>query len=501
MIKNFLQRRWIDLCLVGLLSFLVLYNQPIYPFVWFDEGMVMQGAMNLLNHGQYAMNSVEGFRVLDQPLIANGPGVVLPIYLVYSIWGIGFLQARLVIAVYFLFSILLFLAITGRLYGKTAAWISIFLLLALPEEGFIFYGRQILGNMPAFAYFLAGCLFFLQLVDKSKIKYAFLTGLLWGIAIITKGQYMILLPVFAVVVIADLFYYKRMNWKGIAAVGSMIALFVIAWQAVQYLLVGAENYQSHLDAIASSARVTILAFEPGRIPGSAWYLIRSGFLVTVLPGLFVALSDSRRKDATGVFSFFLGVFVLSWLTWYLFVSVGWKRYAFELFCAATLLSGVFVQRVFTYLMNKTTDVRNSTRVFKASALLFLIVALVWSTAGFVNQVKPLFTYQNDTTFQFAQYLAENVPAGSVVESWEWTLDPLTPGITYHHPENWWVDAKTAELQFGEPLPASYDLPDDKPDYLVDGPFSRTTDLYVPLLESDCCTLIGNIGYYYLYKVK
>jgi 4-amino-4-deoxy-L-arabinose transferase-like glycosyltransferase len=504
MLKNIAQTRWIDLCLVGLLSFLVFYSQPFYPTVWFDEGMVMQGAMNLLNHGQYAMNSVDGFRVLDQPLIANGPGVILPIYLAFSIWGIGFLQARLVIAVYFIFSLVLFIAISRTLYGKTTAWISVFLLLALPEEGFIFYGRQILGNMPAFAYFLAGCFFFVKLIDQKKIRYAIFTGLFWGIAMTTKGQYMILLPVFALAAVADHFYYKRMGWKSIVAIASMIFLCLSIWQAVQYRLVGAENYQNHLDAIASSARVTILAFEPQRIPGSAWYLIRSGFPVIILPCLLVALHDSRRKDALGIFSFFLGIFVLSWLFWYLFASVGWKRYAFEMFSVASLMSGVFIQRVIAYLQNKSSQILQSPRSLsftRTAAYLFLIAALIWSAAGFINQVKPLLTYRDLTVYQFAGYLMENIPDGAVVESWEWEIDPLTPDLTYHHPANSWVDVKTAEIQFGAPLLVSYELPETSPDYLIDGLFSKMTDIYTPLIQNHCCRLLISFGNYDLYKVK
>jgi hypothetical protein len=409
-----------------------------------------------------------------------------------------------VIAVYFIFSLVLFIAISRTLYGKTAARISIFLLLALPEEGFIFYGRQILGNMPAFAYFLAGCYFFLKLIDQKQIKYAFLAGLFWGLGMITKGQYMILLPVLALVAIADLLYYQRVGWKSILAIASMIFLCLSIWQVVQYILVGAENYQSHLDAIASSAKVTILAFEPQRIPGSAWYLLRSGFLIVVATCLLVALKDIRRKDVVGAFSFFLGVFVLSWLIWYLFASVGWKRYAFEMFSAATLMSGVFIQRVLGYLMNRPPQNIQTPRLLSLSKILsslFLVVAFIWSTVGFVNQVRHLFTYRDLTAFQFANYLVENIPDGAVVESWEWEIDPLAPNLTYHHPANSWVDAKTAEIQFGETLTNSYELPIASPDYLIDGPFSKMTGLYAPLIQDRCCRLLVRIGNYDLYKVK
>lgn len=66
-----------------------IYNQPYYPVTWFDEGLALQGALNLVNHGQYAMRSVEGFRTLDQPLIANGPGLIVPMAVLFKVFGVG----------------------------------------------------------------------------------------------------------------------------------------------------------------------------------------------------------------------------------------------------------------------------------------------------------------------------------------------------------------------------------------------------------------------------
>jgi hypothetical protein len=88
------------LALLIVLTGLATFRQPLWPAPWQDEGFTLQGAINLSQHGLYAMRSAEGFRVLDQPLIADGPGIVLPLAVVFDVAGIGYEQARAVAALF-----------------------------------------------------------------------------------------------------------------------------------------------------------------------------------------------------------------------------------------------------------------------------------------------------------------------------------------------------------------------------------------------------------------
>ncbi len=191
-----------------LLVSLGVYNQPNYPPIWLDEGFVIQGAMNLVRYGEYAMKSVEGFRILDQPLIANGPGVVLPIAATFKLFGVGILQARLVVAAFMTLSVLLYFFLGKRLFGSNVAFISILLLLAIPKEGFIIHGRMAMGNVPALAYLLIGYLFWLRDIENQKLINLTFSGFFFGISIITKTQNMILVGVFILTAILDFYYYK-----------------------------------------------------------------------------------------------------------------------------------------------------------------------------------------------------------------------------------------------------------------------------------------------------
>lgn len=325
-----------------LIVWLVLYHQPYYPATWIDEGFVMQGAINLVRHGQYAMRSLEEFRVLDQPLIANGPGIVLPIAGSFLLFGIGLMQARIVVFIYFVVATLAFFLLARRLFGLVAACISLFLLFAVPQEGFLFYGRQALGNVPALGYFLVGYLLWLTGLERARWLYVVGAGVLFGLAIITKGQHNLLIPAFFAVALLDWLYFKAIGIKNIFLVLATVMICVGLWYGIQLLLVGWDNFDQHLEAIRSSSQVTVAAFRPSRILGNLGYLVRSGLVFVVGPGLLWALWTCRYSTLAYRRQGLLIVLVFLWLFWYAFISVGWPRYSFDPYVIGLLFVGKFI---------------------------------------------------------------------------------------------------------------------------------------------------------------
>lgn len=497
-----LRRYGIGIGIVALL-FLGLFHQPYYPTTWFDEGLVLQGAINLVQHGEYAMRSVEGFRVLDQPLTANGPGIVLPITAVFAVFGIGLLQARILMGLYFVLAVLLFHKVTSSLFGKTAALLSTLALLAVPDEGILLYGRQSLGNVPALVYFLAGCYFLILLVERKKVWFAVLTGLFWGLTLVTKSQYWILLPVLGIVGLLDLFYFKQIGLKSGLIVIALTAGALVLWQFVQYLLIGPENYAQYVESVRSSAKETVFAFRTVRIPGNIWYLVRSGFVLFVVPGLFIAGWEILRRHANSVVQAFLILFVAAWSLWYVFVSVGWHRYAFEPYSIGLVFCGFAYLKAFELFNTlRKTPGKVSWRTYlpEFATVLLLIVSTLWSLSVGLNQIQRIVFAPEPYPQQFATYLQDHIQPGEVIESWEWEIDALTPDLTYHHPTNDLVDRKTAELQFGDEFNEKYNFFVFNPSYLIDGPFSKLTSMYVEPLANGCCEKITEAGDYTLYKV-
>jgi 4-amino-4-deoxy-L-arabinose transferase-like glycosyltransferase len=500
----FSKYRWTVFAIL-LLVVLGSYNQPYYPVTWFDEGLALQGALNLVNHGEYAMRSVEGFRVLDQPLIANGPGLVLPISMVFKIWGVGLLQARSLMIVFFVGATLAFFLVASKFYGTLSALVSTFLLFSIPEEGFLFYGRQALGNVPALMYFLIGFLSFLALARTRNIRFALLSGLFFGLALVTKGQYWIFVPVMVLVMGADHFYYKQIGLKYTAPMFLVTLACAMIWLVVQYTIVGAENFESHIAAVNSSANVTIVALRAMRIPGNLWYLVRSGFVFFVLPGLALALLESRQRTALGLGQFTLVVFVVAWMSWFAFASVGWHRYAFEAYSIGMICSGELFYRLYLVARGIPSTSKNnlplSTPYLRTGLIVFLIASMGWTGDEFFHQVQNIDKRFDDSPSKFANYINQNIPPEAVIESWEWEIDLLTPEHVYHHPTNDWVDRETAETQFEENIIERYDPMVYNPKYLIEGPFSKWTGIYSDLLSRGCCVSVVTIGNYSLYEIK
>lgn len=489
------------LVVLALVLLLTLYHQPYYPATWFDEGLVLQGAINLVRFGQYAMRSAEGFRLLDQPLIANGPGVVLPISGAFALLGIGLLQARLVVAVYTALAAAAFFAVAKRLFGgPTAAWVSLSLLLAVPQEGFLFFGRQVLGNVPALFYFLMGYLLWLNALEKGKTAPAIGAGLLFGLAAVTKNQYGLLLLALPIAWLADRLFYKRMETKTVALVFATAVACLGAWYILQWALVGWEDFGKHLRAVSSSSRVTVFAFRPMRIRGSLWYLFRSGWPLFALPGLAQGLWACWKRDPSNRRQLLILAFVLVWLGWYVFASVGWHRYAFEVYAMGALLTGRFVVDAVSFLQTVSTRSSERSRVLLRRAALLLVSAIIiGGVVGLALHVRCIFAAPDTSAHEFARRLQTHVPPDAVIESWEWQIDALAP-LTYHHPTNDWVDKMTAALQFGDELESSYDPFVHQPAYLIDGPFSKWTGLYAQHLADGCCALLFSVGPYDLYQV-
>lgn len=479
---------------VCLLAFLGLYNQPYYPISWQDEGFVLQGAMNLVKYGKYAMLSSEGFRVLDQPLIANGPGVVLPIAAAFSGFGIGLLQARVVIWLYFLWGLVMFYVLAKRLTSNTAAWISTLILLSATDQGFLYYGRIAMGNMPALAYLLTGFVFLLEWIHSQKFRFATLAGLFFGISVVTKSQMALIIPALILSALITRLYYKKVNMMGYMMIIMNILVCMLIWYIGQYLIVGRENFAEHLAAIQSSSRVTILVLNLERVPRNIWQFIISGMPLYFVPGLLWAIWSLREKTLESVSRLPFIILTVIWLLWFVFFSIGWHRYFFEPSVIGMLFSG---QLIIDALHAYKTNPRISVRMATLGLVGIFVIATVVGLGGNVRQI----TARPDTSLQqFAEYLSRNVPPEAVVESWEWQIDPLV-NLNFHHPTNDWVDRMTAWLTFGKAPEQEYIFSEYSPQFLIDGPFSIDTGIYQQALQTGNFVLLYSLHPYYLYRVK
>jgi hypothetical protein len=125
--------------------FVGCYNLVDYPTTWFDEGSYLHVPQTLVRFGVYADRSSEGFRYFG-PTVALGPTVMLPIAGAYAVFGIGLLQARLVM-VGFLFAALYTCYHLARGLGDDRfVRLTLALLITSPSLALLALGRQVLGG-------------------------------------------------------------------------------------------------------------------------------------------------------------------------------------------------------------------------------------------------------------------------------------------------------------------------------------------------------------------
>src|SRR4051812_42311390 len=93
--------------IIGLLMLIVLatFNLTTWPATWFDEGSHLMVPKSLVLFGVYADYDSSGFRYFG-PSTGVGPTVLLPIAAMFKVFGVGLLQARLVVAVYLVLAVI-----------------------------------------------------------------------------------------------------------------------------------------------------------------------------------------------------------------------------------------------------------------------------------------------------------------------------------------------------------------------------------------------------------
>ncbi len=260
-------------------------------------------------------------------------------------------------------------------------------------------------------------------------------------------------------------------------------------------MLGPDGFVRSLEAIRSSSRVTVAVFSPSRWPGSGWYLVRSGFVPLVLPGVALAAWQTRRRTLDAARHALLIVLIGVWVAWYGIASVGWPRYVLDAYMLGLLFAGQFAIKALHF-----AQARERRTWQRATAGLFVGAIALAGTIGVAQQIGRVIDTPDRSAQQLAAYLIDHVKDGEVIESWEWEIDVLADR-TYHHPTNDWVDKYTAVIQLHEPLATAYDPMVYQPAYLIDGPFSKWTGLYKPILANDCCTKLATFGSYDVYAIK
>lgn len=180
--------------LLFLTFFLSIYKLADSPPTWFDEGFIIQSAINLYDTGKMGIQIAPDEFVRDSHFFSTGYTVAYPVGVAFKIFGQGLFVARAIIVSYLMLFVLFFYLLAKEIWGAGTAFFSSLLLSSFaPLYG---NGRNVLGEIPGM-FFLILFLFFLLKFEKSGFKsnfYAAFSGLTFGFCVFTKSLFLVLIP-------------------------------------------------------------------------------------------------------------------------------------------------------------------------------------------------------------------------------------------------------------------------------------------------------------------
>jgi len=486
-----------------LIYFFAFHNLTRFPAPWFDEGSHLHVPKTLTTYGEYADISSEGFRYYG-PTIGVGPTVMLPVAGMFKIFGIGLLQARIIMALYLLAAVYVFHRLAEHLAGKWIAWTAIILMLSSRSVLFLEYGRQLLGEVPGFFFILMALYLWFSKWNENDWKRLSLIGLLFGLAMVTKYQYLLFLaPTLILSWLLDTFYYKTASHRNFLIPGIIAAGSFGIWQLLTLQYLGPSTAMENLALLQASAGGAAFNFNLSQLNANFGELTsRAVYLGAIIPALIYGffISIPRTRDGQKWSVIFLLVALN--LVWYVVASIGWIRYAF----LGLSLSTIFIARLFSDITDDFNfdwtagwfrslfEIRNATKF--AIVLWLLAIIMIPMAKNILDIAAPPPAY----AVQMSEYLNENVPLDAVIETWDPEMGFLTDH-NYHYPPNALLAVAVDQVYYyGEPVQDRYDfVQTEHPDYLLAGEFSKWTEIY-PLDElSGEYELVQSFGVYDLYQ--
>ena len=383
-------------CIIFFLGVLV-YGFPNSPSPWFDEGINLGIARSWVEHGVYSMQvGPNEFAQERYLLITTNYPLLFFIGVAFKFFGVGLVQARVVMVGFMLvFTVLLFVFIR-RYYGKEAALMGLALLVTFAP--FYGNGKSALGEVPGLAYFLAALLWF----DRKKPWQIFMTGFLFGLAAATKSIYMLFL-VAAVggevwsACVQKKIDRKRWFWLGIGMLIPIVIWFItlLPEEVTASFFQKMAQLYSNPYKVEHTIGTNVLRFFTESTP--------LHFLL--LWGSFLFVKGIRRLRSLTVVEVTMTIFIVLNLFFYL-RTVGWYRYFFP--------AHLIVIALFPGSLIEWRDHLNIPRWIKIYGPRFLVLILFVLQAGNLVFHAHDRLYFNPEPQQFTLRVKAAAPPNSTV---------------------------------------------------------------------------------------
>ena len=182
---------WLFLLALIALLFFSLYKLTESPPTWYDEGMIMQVAINMLHHGRAGIQVAPG-ELASAGHVSTGFPVIYPLSVVFRIAGVGLLQARLLMVAFLLAFFIAFSYFARSISGSRIWLYSVFLLASFaPLYG---NGKNVLGEVPGLLFLALALIFLYRFENSGKMRDVFLASFFAGLSATTKPIFLLLIP-------------------------------------------------------------------------------------------------------------------------------------------------------------------------------------------------------------------------------------------------------------------------------------------------------------------
>jgi len=486
---------------ITIFVFLAVFNLTSFPTTWFDEGSHLHVPKTLIHFGTYADYSSEGFRYYG-PTIGVGPTVMLPIAAAFRLFGIGLLQARVVMVVYLLAAVYVFYRLANMLGGQRLAWVTTALLVTSRGVALLENGRQVLGEVPGLFFLVAGLALWFAAWEKASWKRLALVGLLVGLAVVTKYQYLlILVPTLGLAWLANLIYYRTTPQRVFIVPGLVAGVCFALWQVYMILYLGPATASENLAALRTATAGAAMVFSPALMKrGLEQLLSLKVYLFLLLPALVYGFTRilPRRRDAQqwGILFVLIGVNFV----WYVVASISWLRYAFLGLAVSSLFIARFVHDLTNGFQLDLVLRQGKTIAWKPVLRLALLAWLAVTLVVPLGQTaRQIILPEANMPAMMAAYLDAHIPRDKLIETWEPEMGFLTDH-NYHFPPALLLNKAVGYIWLGGATPAqSYDFVQTQhPAYVLVGGFARWVNLYPADVLAASYHLVTRIGGYELY---
>ncbi len=483
------------LLFVGALM-LACYNLGQSPRTWQDEGGTLSIARTLVEDNVYAIRSSDGYQTFGS-VQSVGPTVILPIALSFKLFGVGLLQGRLVMAGWLVFTILTFYGLGREIFGVRTAIVAVLLMLGFPL-GILEHGRQALGEIPALGLFLSGCLAWAWAERNTDYKYYVLTGVLFGLSMVTKSQYVpMIFGMLGICFLLNLFYYKR-DIRPIIIIGSLALTFFSAWLIWQIWYFGQITFQENLIKLRALASVTmglnahntitVLKYMLGPVSDHFYYFF--GFPALIYTGIYCG----RRNQKNAVLLYLLVFTIICIIYNFVWVPSAPIYALAPMAVSALLVAKLWNDFVFagnTSLSLLRAELKNEKLGIISIKFLFILAMAGMLCFSFGSQVQAALFDTDTRPKQITEFLNKSVEQTAVIETWERELGVLTNHI-YHYPDQSLLQRTQATTYRNAPheylLGEAY-FQQIHPQYLIIGWYARFTDVYdMNYLRQHACSL-------------